>query len=229
MKTIGFIGGTTWHSSIDYYRLMNEMVNEKLGGAHSCQMLMYSVEFEEIKRLTFTEDWDGIAKIISSIAVTLQTAGADCIILGANTMHNIADKVQEKINIPLIHIAEATATEILKQKMNKIALLGTKYTMQMDFYKNKLAEKKIATLIPKEDDMEFINNAVYEEMGRGIFLPATKQRVINIIDELQQRGAQGVILGCTELPILIKQEDISIAAFDTALLHAKAAVAFALA
>jgi aspartate racemase len=207
---------------------MNEMVNEKLGGAHSCQMLMYSVEFEEIKRLTFKEDWDGIAKIISSIAATLQTAGADCIVLGANTMHNIADKVQEKINIPLIHIAEATATEILKQKMSKIALLGTKYTMQMDFYKNKLAEKKIATLIPKEDDMEFINHAVYEEMGRGLFLPATKKKVINIIDELQQRGAQGVILGCTELPILIKQEDISIATFDTALLHAKAAVTFAL-
>ncbi|MES2847759.1 MAG: amino acid racemase [Bacteroidota bacterium] len=228
MKTIGFIGGLTWHSSIDYYRLLNEMVNEKLGGAHSCQMLMYSVEFGEIKRLTFAEDWDGIATIMCKAAATLETAGADCILLGANTMHNIADKVAATINIPLIHIAEATATEILKKKIKKIALLGTKYTMQMDFYKNKLADQNIETLIPNVDDMEYINAAVYEEMGKGLFLPETKGRIIKIIKELQQQGAQGVILGCTELPILIKQEDISVPAFDTTLIHAKAAVEFVL-
>ena len=228
MKTIGFIGGLTWHSSIDYYRLMNEMVNEKLGGAHSCKMLMYSVEFGEIKTLTFAEDWDGIAKIISSIAITLQNAGADCIVLGANTMHNIADKVKAAINIPLIHIAEATATEISKQQINKVALFGTKYTMQMDFYKDKLAEKNISTVIPNEVDIEYINNIIYEEMGKGIFLPETKARVIQIINALQQAGAQGVILGCTELPILIKPGDISIPSFDTTLIHAKAAVEFAL-
>jgi aspartate racemase len=228
MKTIGFIGGLTWHSSIDYYRLMNEMVNEKLGGAHSCQMLMYSVEFGEIKRLTFAEDWDGIAKIISNIAVTLEKAGADCIVLGANTMHNIADKVQASVNIPLIHIAEATATEILKHQINKVALLGTKYSMQMDFYKNKLAEKNITTLIPSVEDIEYINSAIYEEMGKGLFLPDTKERIIKIINDLQQQGAQAVILGCTELPILIKPEDIAIPSFDTTWIHAKAAVEFAL-
>lgn len=228
MKTIGFIGGLTWHSSIDYYRLMNEMVNEKLGGVHSCRMLMYSVEFGEIKQLTFAEDWNGIATIISNIAVTLESACAGCIVLGANTMHNIADKVQAAINIPLIHIAEATAAEISKQQINTIALLGTKYTMQMDFYKDKLAAKNITAIIPNEEDIEYINNAIYEEMGKGIFLPERKERIIQIIHSLQQQGAQGVILGCTELPILIKQEDISMPSFDTAWIHAKAAVEFAL-
>ena len=228
MKTIGFIGGLTWHSSIDYYRLMNEMVNEKLGGVHSCRILMYSVEFGEIKRLTFAEDWDGIAAIIAKIAVTLESAGADCIVLGANTMHNIADKIQSVIDIPLIHIAEATATEISKQQISKVALLGTKYTMQMDFYKDKLAAKNIGAIIPNEEDIEYINNAIYEEMGKGIFLPERKERIIQIINLLQQQGAQGVILGCTELPILIKREDISIPSFDTTWIHAKAAVEFAL-
>lgn len=228
MKTIGFIGGLTWHSSIDYYRLFNEMVNQKLGGVHSCKMLMYSVDFGEIKQLTFAEDWDGIAKIISNVAATLQTAGADCIVLGANTMHNIADKVQAAVNIPLIHIAEATAREISRQQINKVALLGTKYTMQMDFYKNKLAEKGIAALIPPAEDMEYLNSAIYEEIGNGLFLPGTKKRIIKIINELQQQGAQGVVLGCTELPILIRPEDISIASFDTTWIHAKAAVEFAL-
>lgn len=228
MKTIGFIGGLTWYSSIDYYRMMNEMVNERLGDAHSCQMLMYSVEFGEIRRLTFAEDWGAIAKIISSVAVTLQNAGADCIVLGANTMHNIADKVESAIQVPLIHIGEVTATAIEKEGLNTVALLGTKYTMQMDFYKAKLAEKNIAALIPGKRDIEFINHAVYEEMGKGIFLPETKQRILKIIQSLQQQGAQGVILGCTELPILIKQEDIPIPAFDTTMIHAKAAVEFAL-
>jgi aspartate racemase len=228
MKTIGFIGGLTWHSSADYYRLLNEMVNEKLSGAHSCQMIMYSVDFDEIKALTFAEDWDGIADIMCSIAKKLQQTGADCIMLGANTMHNVAHKVQAAVSIPLIHIAEATAVEIEKKGLSKVALLGTRYTMQMDFYKNKLAEKNISTIIPNENDIDFINHAVYEEMGKGLFLPETKQRVIQIINSLKQNGAEGVILGCTELPILIKQGDIMIPAFDTTLIHARAAVNFAL-
>ena len=143
-------------------------------------------------------------------------------------MHNIADKVQASINIPLIHIAETAAIAIAKQGLNKVALLGTKYTMQLDFYKNKLAEKNIETIIPSEADIEYINDAIYNEMGKGIFLPERKERFIQIIESLQQQGAQGVVLGCTEIPILIKQSDVTIPVFDTTLIHVQAAVAFAL-
>lgn len=228
MKTIGFIGGLTWLSSMDYYRLLNQLVNEKLGGVHSCRMLMYSVEFEEIKRLTFANDWDGIAAIISKVAVTLEQAGADCIMIGANTMHHIADRIQDVITIPLIHIAEVAAAEIQRQQLTKVALLGTKYTMQLDFYKNKLAAKNIDTIIPGEEDIEYINDAIYSEMGKGIFLPERKQRFIEIIQSLQQAGAEGVVLGCTEIPILIRQQDVTLPIFDTTFLHAKKAVEFAL-
>ncbi|CAN5416528.1 aspartate/glutamate racemase family protein [soil metagenome] len=228
MKTIGFIGGLTWLSSMDYYRLLNQLTNEKLGGVSSCKLLMYSVNFEEIKTLTVAGDWDGIAATMSAIAQRLEIAGADCILLGANTMHHIADKVQAAINVPLIHIAAVTATAITNMEINKVALLGTKYTMLFDFYKDKLAEKNIETIIPNAADIEYINTTIYEEMGKGIFLPERKKRFIEIIHDLAQQGAQAVVLGCTEIPILIKQEDISIPVFDTTLIHASAAVAFAL-
>jgi aspartate racemase len=229
MKTIGFIGGISWISSMDYYRLLNQFVNEKLGGVSSCKMLMYSVDYEEIKVLTVAGDWDGIAAIICKIAQTLEQGGADCVLIGANTMHHIADRIQAAINIPLIHIATVTAIEIEKQQLTKVALLGTKYTMLYDFYKNKLAKKNISTIIPNEPDIEYINDAIYNEMGKGIFLPERKERFIQIINHLQQQGAQGVVLGCTEIPILIKQDDVSIPVFDTTLIHATAAVEFALA
>ena len=228
MKTIGFIGGLTWLSSMDYYRLLNQLTNEKLGGVSSCKMLMYSVEFEEIKTLTVAGDWDGIAAIICKIAKTLEQAGADCILIGANTMHHIADRVQAAINIPLIHIAEVTAIAIANGQIKKVALLGTKYTMLFDFYKNKLAEKNIETIIPNDADIAYINDAIYNEMGKGIFLAERKERIIKIINELRQQGAEAVVLACTELPILIKQQDVAITVFDTTLIHATAAVAFAL-
>lgn len=228
MKTIGFIGGLTWLSSMDYYRLLNQLTNERLGGVSSCKLLMYSVNFEEIKNLTVAGDWDGIAATMSSIARRLEKAGAECILLGANTMHHIAEKVKAAITIPLIHIAEATATAIEKQSFNKVALLGTKYTMLFDFYKNKLAEKNIETIIPNEADIEYINNTIYEEMGKGIFLPERKKRFVEIIELMRQQGAQAVVLACTEIPILIKQQDVTIPVFDTTLIHATAAVDFAL-
>ena len=228
MKIIGFIGGLTWHSSIDYYRLFNQLTNEELGGVSSCEMMMYSVNFATIKTLTFSGDWDGIAAILSQAAQKLERAGADCILIGANTMHQVADKVQSAINIPLVHIAAVTATAIAEQQLNKVALLGTKYTMLFDFYKNKLAEKNIDTIIPNEIDIEYINDCIYNEMSKGIFLPERKKRFIEIINDLRQQGAQGIVLGCTEIPILIKQEDVSIPVFDTTIIHAKAALAFAL-
>jgi aspartate racemase len=228
MKTIGFIGGLTWLSSMDYYRLLNQLTNEKLGGVHSCKMLMYSVDFEEVKKMTFENDWKTIALMMGNVARKLEMAGADCILIGANTMHHIAEQVQAAINIPLIHIAAVTARAVEQQQLTKVALLGTRYTMLYDFYKNKLAEKNISTLIPGEADIEYVNDAIYNEMGKGIFLPEQKERFIQIINNLRQQGAQGVVLGCTEIPILIKQPDVSIPIFDTTLLHVKAALDFAL-
>ncbi len=228
MKTVGLIGGITWLSTMDYYRLLNQMINERLGGVHSCKLLMSSVDFAEVKTLTFDDDWDGLAALMIDSARKLEQAGADCILICANTMHHIADKVQAAIDVPLIHIADATGDAINQKGLSKVALLGTKYTMLFDFYKNKLAEKNISTIIPGKEDIEYINDAIYNEMGKGIFLPERKVRVIEIINQLQQQGAEGVILGCTELPILIKQEDVSMPVFDTTLIHVTAAVEFAL-
>jgi aspartate racemase len=160
MKTIGLIGGLSWLSSIEYYRMLNEMVNERLGGVHAGKIVMYSVNFGEIKTLTEEDRWDEIAKMIGTIAQKLEQAGADCILIGANTMHKIAGEIQQMINIPVIHIAEVTAIQIKKQQLKKVALLGTKYTMQLDFYKDKLAAQGITTIIPGEQEIEFINTAI---------------------------------------------------------------------
>lgn len=228
MKTIGLIGGLSWLSSIEYYRMLNEMVNERLGGVHSAKIILYSVNFEEIKLLTEQGHWDEMAKMLVDIAKKLEQAGADCILIGANTMHKIAGEIQQAINIPVIHIAEVTAIEIKKQQLKKVALLGTKYTMQLDFYKDKLAAQGITTIIPGEDDIEYINTAIYTEMGKGIFLPDTKEKFLDIISGVINQGAEGIISGCTEIPLLIKQEDCSIPVFDTTKIHSTAAVEFAL-
>ncbi|MEP7319543.1 MAG: aspartate/glutamate racemase family protein [Panacibacter sp.] len=229
MKTIGVIGGLTWLSTVDYYTLLNQMVNEKLGDVSSAKIILFSVEFAEIKMLTQADRWDDIAAIISEAAQKLEKSGADCLLIGANTMHKIADKIQASVNIPIIHIASETAKVVSMKQLKTVALLGTKYTMQLDFYKNKLEDKNITVIIPNDEaDIEFINDAIYNEMGKGIFLPETKERFIIIIDSLIKRGAEGIVLGCTEIPILIKQEDCSVPVFDTTNIHAHAAVEFAL-
>jgi aspartate racemase len=228
MKTIGLIGGISWLSSAEYYRLINEKVNEKLGGVNSAKIILYSVNYEEIKTLTFADDWDGIAAMISTIAINMENSGADCVLLGANTMHKIADKVQGAIDIPLIHIAAATGKAIEKLQLKKVALLGTKYTMELGFYQAQLEKYNITAIIPNEADKQFIHDAIYNEMGRNIFLPSTKEKILSIIETMKNEGAEGVILGCTEIPILIKQADCSIPVFDTTLIHATAAVEFAL-
>ena len=228
MKTIGLVGGLTWHSSVDYYRFINQQVNERLGGDQAAKIILYSVNYGEIKKLTQAGDWKVITAIISEAAKKTEAAGADCLLLGANTMHHIAGEVAAAINIPLIHIADATAKAIKEKSIKTVALLGTKYTMQFDFYKNKLASHGIKTLIPDESGVEAINKSIYEELGKGILLPETKQLYLTIIDSLIRQGAEGVILGCTEIPLLIKQEDSRVPVFDTTLLHATAAVDFAL-
>ncbi len=227
MKTIGIIGGLTWLSTADYYRLINQQINEKLGGVEAGKIILYSVNFSAIKVLTENNQWDAIADIMKDIARKLESAGADCILIGANTMHKIADEVQSAIHIPIIHIAEETAKVIQAKGMKKVALLGTKYTMQLDFYKKKLSAKGIETVIPSEQDIAYINNAIYTEMGKGLFLPETKNRFIQIINTLQQSGVEAVILGCTEIPILIKQEDVDLPVLDTTDIHVSAAVKFA--
>lgn len=228
MKTIGLIGGLTWLSTLDYYRLLNEMVNQRLGGVEAGQIIVYSVNFGEIKVLTEAGQWYEIARQISGVAKKLEQAGADCILIGANTMHKIADEVQTAVTIPVIHIAEEVAASIQEKGLSRVALLGTKYTMQLDFYKNKLAAKGISTIIPNEAEIEIINTAIYTEMGKGIFTPVTKAKFMGIIQRLISEGAEGIILGCTEIPILIKQEDCTVPVFDTTRIHSQAAVRFAL-
>jgi aspartate racemase len=228
MNTIGLIGGITWLSTLDYYRLLNQKTNEQLGGVASAKIILSSVNFAHVKELTVANNWPALATLMSNEAKRLEQAGANCILMGANTMHNIADEVQSAINIPLIHIARETAREIVKLQLKKVALLGTKYTMQLPFYKNTLAEYGITTIIPNETDVEYINDCIYNEMGKGIFLQERKKEFLSIIQQLQKQGAEGVILGCTEIPILIQQKDSPIPVFDTTDIHATAAVKFAL-
>lgn len=228
MKTIGLIGGITWFSTIDYYRYINQAINKKLGGDEAAKIILYSVNYGEIKKLTLKNNWAAITEITSNAAIKLQHAGADIILLGANTMHHVFNDVERSITVPLLHIADATAQEIQSKKIKTVALLGTKYTMQFDFFKNRLAGSGINTLIPDDTGIEIINSAIYDELGKGIALPETKEKFLAIINSLKQKGAEGVILGCTEIPLLIKQEDCDIPVFDTTLIHASSAAEFAL-
>jgi aspartate racemase len=227
MKTIGLIGGSTWVSTTDYYRTINQLTNQKLGGAHSAAILMYSLKFHEFSDLVLQEKFDDVKKYISDIAVNLEKGGAECLLICANTPHMFADAIQERIKIPLLHIADATAKAIVAKGIKKVALLGTRPTMEQDFYKNKLKEYGIDTLIPNEADRIFIGDTIFNEFSKEIFLPETKQGYIEIIKKLQMQGAEGAILGCTEIPILIKQSDCDIPVFDTMYLHSQMAVDFA--
>lgn len=228
MKTIGIVGGISWLSTIEYYKFVNQIVNDRLGGVNAAQVIIYSVNFADIKKLTEANDWDGLTVMISEAAKQLEKAGADCLLVGANTMHKIADRIQAAVNIPLIHVAVVTADAIKKKTLQTVALLGTKYVMQQDFYRDKLSEQGIHILIPEQEDIDYINNAIYTEFGKGIFLPETKARFLQIIDSLIEKGAEGVIFGCTEIPILIQAAECPIPVFDTTLIHSTAAVDFVL-
>lgn len=228
MKTLGLIGGTSWLSTVDYYRIINQQVNERLGGLNSAKIFLYSLNFEEFKPPADPEQWDKITERLSDIALRLENAGAECIVICANTPHLVADAVQQNIHIPIIHIAEVTAVEIKKRKIKKAGLLGTKFTMEQDFFKDKLSQQHIETLIPNTADREFIHHTIFSELGKEIFSPQTKARYISIINQVIAQGAEGIVFGCTEIPLLIKQEDCSVPVFDTTVIHAKAAAAFAL-
>ena len=229
MKTLGLIGGTSWVSTVDYYRYINKLANEKRGGLNYAQILLYSISFNDVKSLADAGDWENLGLLLSGIAQNLEKAGAGAIVLCANTIHIVAEKVEEKISIPLIHITDATAREILRQGLKKVALLGTRFTMDNDFYKERLARFGIEAIIPNDEERTFIHWSIFEELGKDIFTEETKQTYLEIIENLSDRGAEGVIFGCTEIPMLLKAEDCPVPSFDTTFLHARAAVEYALA
>jgi len=228
MKTIGLIGGMSWESTVTYYQLINEAVKEALGGLHSAKILLYSVDFDEIEAYQSSGQWDKAGAILSDIALSLEKAGAECILICTNTMHKVADTVSTALSVPLLHIAEATADALETAKISKVALLGTKYTMTEDFYKCKLVERNIDVLIPDAEDVEIINDIIFGELCLGVISDVSKEKMLSVISALEQQGAQGVILGCTEIGLLISQQDTTLPVFDTTKIHAAAAAAFAL-
>lgn len=226
MKTIGLIGGMSWESTVSYYQIINEKIKEKLGGLHSASLLLYSVDFAEIEKYQSNGEWEKSAELLGKAALNLQKAGADFIIICTNTMHKVAPQIQEQIAIPIIHIADATADILIDAGIQTVALLGTRYTMTEDFYKEKLIARGIKVLIPDAEEMETVNQVIYEELCQGIISKASKETYLQIIEHLREKGAQGVILGCTEIGLLIHQEDTTLPVFDTTLIHAeKAALA----
>ncbi|MNS50094.1 Aspartate racemase [compost metagenome] len=229
MRKIGLIGGISWVSTLDYYTLINKGINEKLGGLNFSECLIYSFNYADIKKNNDANDWDSTFNMLSKAAEVLKSGGAEAILLCANTMHLIADRLQQAIDIPLIHIAEETAVEIEKKQLKKVGLLGTRFTMELDFFKDKLAEKGIEAIIPASEEVkDFIHYTIFEELGRGIATEETKKRYIEIANELIKNGAEGIILGCTEIPLVIKEGDLSVPIFDTTLIHTQAAINFQL-
>lgn len=229
MKTLGLIGGTTWVSTVDYYKHINRLTAERLGGLNSAEILLYSLNFEILKTLFEAGDWPRVAEILAGIAKNLETAGARAIVLCSNTIHVAAEEIARRIDIPLIDVTAATARAIDKANLKKVALLGTRFTMDKDFYPKMLRSFGIEMLLPTAEEREFINFSIFEELGKNVFSAETKEKYLEIIRNLQSRGAAGVIFGCTEIPMLLKPEDCPLPSFDTTLIHAAAAVEFALA
>ena len=225
MKTIGLIGGMSWESTTEYYQIINNTVKKMLGGFHSAKCILYSVDFHEIEECQSRGDWEKSAEILSQAAISLEKAGADFIVICTNTMHKVADQIQSNISIPILHIAEVTADELEHRHMKKVALIGTKYTMEQDFYKKKLIDRGIDVIVPESADRTIINDIIFNELCLGKVLEQSKKAYLNIIEKLAKSGAQGVILGCTEIGLLVKQSDTSIPLFDTTYIHAYRAAA----
>jgi len=228
MKTIGLIGGMSCESTIPYYSIINEYVKEKLGGLHSARIILFSVEFAEIEQCQSQGDWDKSAEILADAASKLAKAGADIILICTNTMHKVYPIVKAAVNVPILHIAEATAQELSKNGYRKVALLGTRYTMQEDFYKSKLTENGFEVLVPKQDDVTLVNSIIFDELCLGQIKSESRNEFSRIIKELKNEGAQAVILGCTEIGLLVKQEDSALPIFDTTVIHAQRASEWAL-
>jgi aspartate racemase len=229
MKTIGMIGGMSWESSIEYYRIVNEAVKEKLGDLHSARCLMYSVDFAEIETLQRENRWEQATRVMIEAARAVEAGGADFLIICTNTMHKMAEEVQQSIGIPLLHIADATAEVIMDLGLQRVGLLGTRYTMEEDFYRGRLVEKYgLEVIIPEQADREIVHRIIYDELVLGRIEPGSKAEYLRILTGLAKLGAEGIILGCTEIGLLVNQSDSSLPIFDTTRIHALAAVQFAL-
>ncbi|MEX2131201.1 MAG: aspartate/glutamate racemase family protein, partial [Pseudohongiellaceae bacterium] len=228
-KVIGLLGGMSWESTATYYRLINEGVKDALGNLHSARIVLYSVDFAPIERLQQAEDWDGTARILTEAALSIQKAGADCLLICTNTMHKVAPQIESRITIPLLHIADAAGEELSRRRLTRVGLLGTRFTMEQDFYRGRLAERfGLEVLIPELPDREILHRVIYQELCTGKTLEVSRREFLRIIDTLHKAGAEAVILGCTEIGLLVKSTDTNLPLLDTTVLHADAAVGFAL-
>lgn len=224
MKTIGLIGGMSWESTVTYYQIINERIKERLGGLHSAKILLYSVDFAEIERCQAAGEWDKSAEILAGAAKSLEAGGADFIVICTNTMHKVLPQIEREVHVPFLHIADATADELIRNNIKKAALLGTKYTMTQDFYKSRLIERGIDVVVPNEREVEAVNRVIYEELCLGILSEKSRAEYSEIIARLKnEEGAEAVILGCTEIGLLVRSEDSILPVFDTTLIHASAA------
>jgi len=228
MQTIGLVAGLSWESSVEYYRIINEQVREKLGGLHSAQIAMYSVDFEPIEEMQHCGKWDEQVEILAGAARAVEAAGAGFFLICSNTMHKIADEVAARVRIPLLHIVRTTASQVLSSGVKTVGLLGTKFTMEESFYRDGLGAAGLETVVPNIEERQMVHEIIYSELCRGVTREESKSTMIKVIAELVDRGSQGIILGCTEIPLLIKQEDVPVPVFDTTRIHAVAAVELAL-
>ena len=228
MKTIGLIGGMSYESTIPYYKIINDEVNKALGGLHSAKVVLYSVDFDEIESRQRSNDWDECGQILKNAAISLEKAGADIILICTNTMHKVFQDVQAGVKVPVLHIAKATASKLIESNVKKVALLGTIYTMTQDFYKSVLIESGLEVVIPDDIQMQEINRIIFEELCKGKIVESSREYFLKVIDSLKAKGAQAVILGCTEIGLLVTEDKSALKVFDTTVIHAKAAVEAAL-
>ena len=229
MKTIGLLGGMSWESTVGYYREINEGIKQKLGGLHSAQIILYSVDFDPIEKLQRSGDWEATGNILSNAARSIEDGGADFLLICTNTMHKVADQVERAVNIPLLHIADATADVLVQANVRKVGLLGTAFTMEQEFYKGRLSEKYgIDIVVPDAPDRKLVHDIIYQELCMGLHKQSSKQKYIRIVDKLSEMGAEGVILGCTEIGMLISQNDTVATLYDTTKIHAAKAVEWAI-
>jgi aspartate racemase len=228
MKTLGLIGGMSWESTVPYYRLINQTVKERLGGLHSARLLLYSVDFAEIERLQMSGDWDTAGQVLADAGRALRAGGAELLVICTNTMHKVADTVEAASGLPVLHIADATADEILARGLQRIGLLGTRFTMEQDFYRKRLEQHGLDVLVPDDDDRGIVHRVIYDELCLGQIRDESREQYRRIMAALVDRGAQGVILGCTEIGLLVGDADASVPLFDTAALHARHAALAAL-
>ncbi len=229
VRTIGLLGGMSWESSIEYERLINSEVRRELGGVHSASLLVRSYDFAEIERLQAQDDWDTAGEVLAADARRLQDAGAGLIVLCTNTMHRCADAIEAAIDVPFLHLADATASAVVETGITQVALLGTRYTMEQDFYRERLERHGLSVIVPHEPDRTLVHDVIYDELVQGVVSPRSKAAYLGVIERLVQRGAAGVIAGCTEIELLVGQDDVDVPYFPTTALHAQAAARWALA